>query len=115
MDITPPADDKGLRRLKLENEKSEVKQTSSVSPYPRIVSSKESHEHRPPMTVERRHSQRRVKERRQTDSDTAFDTRGHEERRKSKRRTADRVVIAKAETDESSEPQTPAGHIDEKV
>lgn len=115
MDITPPADDKGVRRLKLENEKNEVKQTSSVSPYPRIESSKESHEHRPPMTVERRHNQRRITERRQADSDTAYDTRSHDERRKQKRRTADRIVSAKEETDTSSGTTTTPGHIDEKV
>lgn len=115
MDITPPADDKGVRSLKLENDKSEVKQTSSVSPYPRIETSEEHHSPRPPTTIERRHNQRRMKERRETDTETVYDTRGHDDRRKHKRRAADKALKLKAETDSSSIPQTPLDHIDEEV
>lgn len=115
MDITPPADDKGLRRLKLDNEKGEVKQTSAVSPYPRIESSEERHEPHPPVTLERRTQQRRRKERRQFDMETAYDTRSDDERRKDKRRVADRNAAAKSEDDASSGQDQPVEHIDTKV
>ena len=115
MDITPPADDKGVSRLKLDNEKSEVKQTSAVSPYPRIESTEEHYELRPPTAVERRQNQRRINERREHHQDTAYDTRGHEDRRKHKRRLADRSQQAKTLEDASSATDVPFGHIDEKV
>jgi len=115
MDITPPGDDKGLRSLKLDNEKSEVKQTSSVAPYPRIESSEERHEPRPPLLHERRRKQRRVRERRQYDMETAYDTRSGEERRKTRRRAADRLAEAKTPEDASSGEDKPVEHIDEKV
>lgn len=115
MDITPPGDDKGVRRLKLDNEKGEVKQSSAVAPYPRIESSDERREPRPPLLPERRKRQRRRQERRHYDMNTAYDTRSGEERRTEKRRKADRYAELKEETDSSSGKQTPLEHIDEEV
>lgn len=115
MDITPPADDKGLRRLKLDNEKGEVKQTSSVAAYPRIESTEERHEVLPPMSLERRKAQRRVEERRQHDMHSAYDTRSGDDRRKNRRRVADQSVEAKTPEDASSGQDQPVGHIDTKA
>lgn len=115
MDITPPGDDKGLQRLKLDNEKGEVKQTGAVAPYPRIESSEERHEPRPPLLRERRKHQRRTHERRQYDMETEFDTRSGDERRKTRRRAADQTAAAKSPEDASSGQDKPVEHIDEEV
>jgi hypothetical protein len=115
MDITPPGDDKGVRRLKLENEKGEVKETSAVAPYPRIESSEERHEPRLPLRLERRKHQRRGSERRRTDRRTGYDTRSHEERRKRLRRAADHHAQQRNEEDASSTGDQPLRHIDEEV
>jgi hypothetical protein len=115
MDITPPGDDKGVRRLKLDNEKGEIKQASAVAPYPRIESSEERHEPRPPLINERRKRQRRGDERRRQESGTRFDTRSHDERRKQQRRAADRTRTARAAEDASSGQDRPLKHIDEEV
>jgi hypothetical protein len=86
MDITPPASDKGVQRLKLENEDTTVKPTAQVAPYPRIESDEEHHHPRPPLTVA---FERRQRQRRQQDRASRYDTRTHEERRTHLRRETD--------------------------
>lgn len=115
MDITPPGDDKGLRLLKLENEKGEVKQTPSVSPYTRIASSEEPHTAPVPLFRERRQGQRRKGERRTRETHSPFDTRSGEERRKTRRRAADRNSAQRQAQDNSSGRPPLPGHIDEEV
>ncbi len=111
MDITPPASDKGTRSLKLDNENRTVKPTAAVDAYPRIESDEERHEQQQPVTVEKRKQQRRQKERRQAHSDTPFDTRNGQDRRREQRRKADRHV----QPGEDESPATPVRGIDELV
>ncbi|MGM0594910.1 MAG: hypothetical protein ACQETD_10265 [Pseudomonadota bacterium] len=115
MDITPPGDDKGVRRLKLENRKRGVEPARNIAPYPRIASSDEHNEPRPPLLPERRQQQRRKQERRHSPLHTPYDTRSGEDRRTEKRRMADHYLELKEESDASSSAESPQEHIDEEV
>lgn len=91
MDITPPAGDKGIRQLKLDNENKTVKPATAVAAYPAIGSSEQHHEPTPPLTVERRRYQRRSGDLR---SRTPFDTRSGQGRRKCDRLTDPDMEVA---------------------
>jgi hypothetical protein len=107
MDITPPASDKGVQRLKLENEDKTVKQTGQIASYPRIESDEEHHEPKPPVTLERRNKRRRYRDRRRLEVKTRFDTRSHDERRTQLRRESDqRTGAAEGEADADGAPPT---------
>ena len=55
MRITPPADDYGRQRLRIQNRASgDVHQAPRVEPYPRIAPSEERRERRPVLTIRRR-------------------------------------------------------------
>lgn len=111
MDITPPANDKGTQRLKLDNKDRTVKPTSAVAAYPRIESSEEEHTHQEPVSVERRKHQRRADDRRHEHTHTPFDTRSGQERRREQRRKTD----SEAMLDSDELQHTPATGIDELV
>ena len=108
MDITPTADDKGLQRLKLEQQDNSVKPTRPVEGYPRIPDSENKPPGPPLPHRERRKEERRSgEERRQHNEHTAYDTRGEPDRRHGLRRRKDRL--------QASGKQDPVQHIDEEV
>ncbi|MFU8837192.1 MAG: hypothetical protein ACNA75_02730 [Thiohalomonadaceae bacterium] len=107
MDITPTADDKGLQRLKLEQQNTAIKPLRPVETYPRIPDDEHQLPNPPPPHQERRQKERRQGERRQQDDHRSYDTRSHQERRQRLRREADRAQAAQ---------QAPGTrHIDEQV
>ncbi len=110
MDITPPKSDQGVQRLKETNRKGSVKQSDRISAYPAIESSETHHETGVKPAVERRKGQRRQLQRRQSDTETPYDTRSGVERRNAGRRHGDRL---QEEHNPGSETTVPK--IDEKV
>lgn len=90
MNITPPADDYGLQKLKQADSSREVKETNKLEPYPRIESTEERHEPKQPMVVLPRGEERRKgQDRRHAQEQTTLDTRDHHERRHQGRRQKD--------------------------
>ena len=109
MDITPTADDKGLQRLRLDQQNKTIKPARAVDAYPRIPDS----EHQPPSPPpphDKRHKgeRRQGGERRLSPGDPDFDTRSHEERRLHQRRHEDN-------RDDEATKTTTQPHIDEIV
>ena len=91
MDITPTADDKGLQRLKLEQQDQTVKPIRPVEDYPRIAGDAQQPLKPAPPHQERRHQPRRQEERRQAEETTPYDTRARQERRQQHRRSEDKL------------------------
>lgn len=107
MDITPTADDKGLQRMRLEQQDKSIKPTRQIDAYPRIHESAHQELQSPLPHSERRKQERRKEERRQEEqADYPYDTRSSEERRQRTRRADDRL---------EDSGQAPAKHIDECV
>jgi hypothetical protein len=106
MDITPTADDKGLQRLKLEQQNTAIKPLRQVEEYPRIPDDEHQLPNPPPPHQERRQEERRQSERRQQDDHRSYDTRNHQERRQQLRRAEDR---------EAASDTHQVRHIDEQV
>lgn len=104
MDITPTADDKGIQRLRLEQQDKTIKPSRQVEAYPRIPDSAHQQPSPLPPHAERRmEDERRKEERRKGQNPQHFDTRSKEERRQRARRTGD---VAE---------QTATRHIDECI
>lgn len=93
MDITPPADDKGLQRLKLEQRNTAIKPVRQTEAFPQIPDERHQQAKTPLPEEDRRHGQRRKGERRQQDLHTPYDTRSGIERRQTLRRSEDREQL----------------------